>query len=91
MDSLEKEVLLADVKTMLMITGTFHDPAISLYIDEALDYMKGAGVAEEIAEKSTGVIAGIVNDLMTGESGKGEISPFLKQRVIQLTYRKAGE
>lgn len=90
MNEIVKEAILADVKNMLMITGTFHDSALTLYINEALEYMKGVGVVDEVAENATGVIAGIVNDLMTGEAGKGEISPYLKQRVIQLAYRKAG-
>ena len=85
------EQILTNVKAMLMITGNFHDNALHLYIEEALDYMEGAGVERAIAEKATGGIAGIVNDLMTGEAGKGEISPYNRQRVIQLAYRKAGE
>lgn len=82
------EQILNNVKSMLMITGNYHDTALNLYISEALDYMEGAGVAPEVAQKATGVIAGIVNDLMTGEAGKGEISPYNRQRVIQLSYRK---
>lgn len=87
MDSTTKDKLIADVKAMLMITGTFHDAALSLYVDEALGYMKDAGVAEDVAANAVGVVAGIVNDIMTGESGKGEISPYFKQRVVQLAYR----
>lgn len=83
-------LLLNNVKGLLLLTGKAHDNALNLYINEAVDYMESAGVDRSIAEASPGVVAGIVKDLMTGEAGKGEISPYWKQRVIQLSYKKAG-
>lgn len=81
------EQLLNNVKGLLLITGTFHDTALNLYINEALSFMEGAGVDRSVAMDSPGVVAGIVKDLMTGEAGKGEISPYWKQRVVQLSYK----
>ena len=83
------DLLLNNVKGLLMLTGNFHDNALNLYINEALSFMESAGVDRTIAEGAPGVVAGIVKDLMTGEAGKGEISPYWKQRVIQLSYARA--
>ena len=85
-----EDLLLKNVKGLLLLTGNAHDNALNLYINEALDFMESAGVDRSIAQANAGVVAGIVKDLMTGEAGKGDISPYWKQRVVQLSYKKAG-
>ena len=39
--------LLTKVKSALGVSGTYTDDAISVYIDEVVDYMRGAGVSPQ--------------------------------------------
>lgn len=81
------------VKSMLGITGTFHDETITAYIDEVRSYMINAGVEAETVDsaQAVGVIARGVSDLWDLGSGSAALSPYFKERVIQLAYKnKAG-
>lgn len=78
-------VTLADVKKALNITGTYQDDTLTIYMNEAMDFLKDAGVSE--ANITTGVVARGVADLWDYGSGSGQLSTYFKQRAIQLAYR----
>lgn len=86
-DHLEK------VKNMLGITGTFQDDTVQAYIEEVIEYMKGAGVNQAIIDssKATGVIARGVSDLWTYGQGTASLSPYFYQRCTQLSYVEIDE
>jgi hypothetical protein len=78
-------VTLADVKKALNITGTYQDDTLTIYMNEAMDFLKDAGVSE--ANITTGVVARGVADLWDYGSGSGQLSTYFKQRATQLAYR----
>jgi len=83
-----ENLLLDKVKTALGITGTFQDGTLTLYIDEVIAYLVGAGVHSAIAKSSAavGVIARGVSDLWNYGNSGGKLSQYFKERVIQLSY-----
>lgn len=78
-------VTLAMVKNALGITGTYQDDTLTVYMDEVMDYLKDAGVAE--ANITAGVVARGVSDLWDYGSGTGKLSTYFMQRAAQLAYR----
>lgn len=83
--------LLIRVKKGLGITGDYQDEVIELYIDEAKQYMASAGVPKSIIDSpvSIGTIIRGVSDLWDYGSGSTGLSPYFKERCIQL--RMQGE
>lgn len=79
------DLIFKKVKTLLGITGDYQDETIKAYMEEVIAYMVGAGVPEDVAETSAGVIARGVNDLYM--YGNGTFSQYFYERVIQLTYK----
>lgn len=79
-------VLLAKVKTALLIGGTYHDEMLKIYIDEVKYFLKSAGVADEIlqSEKIVGIVSRGVSDLWNYGAGSGTLSPYFMQRAAQL-------
>lgn len=79
---------LETVKAMMGITGTYQDTAVKGYVQEVIYYMKSAGVPEELAnsEMAVGVVTRGVSDLWDYGSGNTSLSPYFKERVIQLCY-----
>ena len=81
--------ILNKVKTTLFgtETGSFRDDLLRIYINEVKDFMKHAGVSNDVimSEKSVGVIALGVNDLWNYQAGGVKLSQYFIQRVIQLT------
>lgn len=77
---------LAKVKTALGITTDYMDDLLSIYIDEAKRYMLGAGVNPVVveSEKSIGCIIRGVADLWNYGKGDTTLSPYFRERVIQL-------
>lgn len=86
--------ILTVVKQMLFgsAAGTFRDDMLTAYINEVKDFMKNAGVKDNviISASSVGVIALGVSDLWNYQSGGVKLSEYFKQRVIQLS-RESGE
>ena len=82
------EMILSTCKKMLFgsDTGTFRDDLLNLYINEVIDFMKNAGVAENVirADSTVGVIALGVNDLWNYQAGGVKLSEYFKTRVVQL-------
>ncbi len=79
--------LLSAVKSALGVTGDFTDATISVYIDDVVDYMTGAGVSQAVIMKSAGVVARGVSDLWDNDGGNVKFSPYFHERVSQLVLR----
>ena len=82
--------LLIKVKKGLGITGNYQDDTLLIYINEVEDFMRGAGVSDAIinSNSSVGVITRGVSDLWDYGSGSTGLSPYFKERIVQL---RAGE
>lgn len=82
---------LAKVKTALGMNGSnYQDDTLSIYIDEVVDFMVGAGVQQAVAESdaAVGCIAVGVNDLWNYSSGGVRFSDYFKNRVVQLSLKR---
>lgn len=79
---------LKEVKDSLNIEGDYQNPAILVYIHEVKEYLSDAGVPDEKLESSAviGILSRGVSDLWNYGSGSGQLSPYFKERVIQLVY-----
>ena len=80
------ETILSQVKDALGVTGDYLDNTLQNYVDEVMDFIKGAGVSE--SNITIGVIARGVSDLWNYGAGEGKLSPYFMQRVSQLSYKK---
>ena len=89
MAQLTNEQLLAKVKKALGITGDYQDEVLAEYVQEALSFMKGAGVSPEVAssDEGSGCVARLVSDLWNYGSGTAKISEYAAQRVTQLALK----
>lgn len=81
-----KEELLKKVKASLSITGNFMDETLTEYIEEVVDFLRDAGVGEEVLQSDSiaGVVTRGVSDLW---NGSGELSSYFMQRATQLAYK----
>lgn len=88
---MDTKELLIRVKKGLGITGDYQDGTIELYIEEAKNYMASAGVPQSIIDSpvSIGTIIRGVSDLWDYGSGSTGLSPYFKERCVQL--RMQGE
>lgn len=79
--------VLKDVKNALGITGDYQDSTLNVYINDVKDYLKKAGVSDDVinSQASAGAIARGVADLWNYGSGDGKLSPYFYERVIQLS------
>lgn len=77
---------LAQVKSALGIVGDYQDSTLQVYMDEVVDFLKGAGVQE--AKITAGVVARGVSDLWNYGAGDGKLSPYFIQRATQLAYKR---
>lgn len=82
--------LLEKVKTQLNITGNYQDETLKGYIREVQEYLRDAGVKDEVINSpaSVGVIARGVSDIWNFGSGSVNLSSYFKERVIQLTFKE---
>lgn len=82
--------MLEKVKTALGITGEYQDATLQIYLDEVVEYLKDAGVSEDIlaSDVATGIIVRGVADLWNYGSGGTTLSPYFMQRAIQLAVRR---
>lgn len=80
------EELLQKVKIAIGETSDYQDELLKIYIDEVKQYMLDAGVSEEKvnSSKALGTIARGVMDLWDYGNGETTLSPYFKERVIQL-------
>lgn len=77
---------LAQVKSALGIVGEYQDSTLQVYMDEVVEFLKGAGVSE--AKITAGVVARGVSDLWNYGAGDGKLSPYFIQRATQLAYKR---
>lgn len=80
------EELLQKVKIAIGETSDYQDELLKIYIDEVKQYMLDSGVSEEkvSSSKALGTIARGVMDLWDYGNGETNLSPYFKERVIQL-------
>lgn len=79
--------ILTAVKTGLGLQGNdYFDDTLRIYITDVKDYLRIAGAKDAVinAESSAGVITCGVADLWNYGSGNAELSPYFKERAIQL-------
>lgn len=81
-------VTLEQVKAALGIVGDYQDNTLQVYFDEAVAFLKDAGVSE--ANITAGVVARGVSDLWNYGVGDGRLSPYFMQRAAQLSYNSKG-
>lgn len=87
------EQLLTAVKTALLISGTYHDGMLKIYIAEVKDFLKSAGVSAAVleSEKIVGIVSRGVSDLWNYGAGAGSLSPYFMQRAAQLAAETGAE
>lgn len=78
-------VTLEQVKNALGIVGNYQDDTLQIYFDEAVAFLKDAGVSD--ANITAGVVARGVSDLWNYGAGDGKLSPYFMQRAAQLSYK----
>lgn len=79
-------VTLSSVKEAIGLTGDYQDNTIQLWIDEAVGFLKDAGVAEK--NITTGIVARGVLDLWNYGAGDGKLSEYFVQRAAQLSMKR---
>lgn len=69
---------------------SYQKPTVEGYIEEVIEYMVASGVSKDVAlsRKAKGVVTRGVNDLWNYGSGEVNLSPYFKERVIQLSYEE---
>ena len=77
--------MLEDVKSALGIVGDYQDSTLTVYIDEVIDFLKGAGVPQ--SKITAGVVARGVSDLWNYGAGEGKLSSYFLQRASQIALR----
>lgn len=84
------DAILTKVKNALNITSEAQDETLKIYIDGVKEYMKSAGVSDDVLESdmSSGAIVAGVTDTWSYGSGELKLSPYTKERIIQLRYAK---
>lgn len=78
-------VTLEQVKAALGIVGEYQDATLQIYFNEAVAFLKDAGVSD--ANITAGVVARGVSDLWNYGAGDGKLSPYFMQRAAQLSYK----
>lgn len=84
--------LLSAVKESMNISGSYFDTTLQLYIDEVKEYMKRAGVSDDVlgSTLSVGCISRGVADLWNYGNGDTKLSEYFYQRADQLRYVRTG-
>jgi hypothetical protein len=77
--------MLTDVKFALGIEGDYQDNTLSEYIEEIIDFLTDAGVAERNIK--AGLVARGVSDLWNYGAGGGKLSEYFMQRATQLSFK----
>lgn len=86
--------ILTTVKTALGLQGNeYFNEILLVYIDEVKQYLMDGGCSQEIvnAKSSAGVIARGVADLWNYGSGNSALSPYFKERAIQLCVKAVAD
>lgn len=82
----EEEILKQVIKS-LGLTETYHKDIIKPYLQDVKFYLADAGIAPSVIKSSAsvGVFIRGVSDLWNYGSGGASLSPYFKERVIQLS------
>lgn len=86
--------ILTTVKTALGLQGNdYFNATLEIYIEEVKQYLISGGCSRAIVDdvSSAGVIARGVADLWNYGSGNAELSPYFKERAIQLCSKAVAE
>lgn len=80
--------ILTKVKNALGITSNAQDETLKVYIDGIKTFMKSAGVSDAVLKSdiSSGAIVAGVMDTWNYGSGEISLSPYTKERIIQLKF-----
>ena len=76
---------LEGVKKATGLTGEYQDGTIQIWFDEAVGFLKDAGVKDALI--TDGIVARGVLDLWNYGAGEGKLSEYFKQRAVQLAYK----
>ena len=76
---------LEGVKKATGLTGDFQDDTVQEWFDEAVGFLKDAGVKD--ANITDGIVARGVLDLWNYGAGEGKLSEYFRQRATQLAYK----
>lgn len=78
--------VLAQVKSVLGVSGTFHDAALNVLIADIKFYLEDAGCSDDAVngKAAIGCIIRGVADLWNIGSGTVNLSPYFKERAAQL-------
>lgn len=76
---------LEGVKNCLGITGDYQNDTLTPYMNDVVDFIQGAGVAD--AYITDALVARGVSDLWNYGSGEGRLSSYFIQRVTQLANK----
>lgn len=76
---------LEGVKNATGLTGDYQDGTIQIWFDEAVGFLKDAGVKD--TNITDGIVARGVLDLWNYGAGEGKLSEYFKQRAAQLAYK----
>ena len=79
--------ILTTVKAALGLQGNdYFDTTLQIYIEEVKQYLISGGCSQAVVDSasSAGVIARGVADLWNYGSGSAELSPYFRERAIQL-------
>ena len=79
--------ILEAVKNALGVTGEYQDATLKIYIGDVKEYMRSAGVKDDVLNSSAavGAICRGVSDIWN-YGANTEFSTYFKERVIQLVY-----
>lgn len=78
-------VTLTSVKEAIGVTGDYQDATLQRWVDEAVAFLKDAGVAEK--NITTGIVARGVLDLWNYGAGDGKLSDYFVRRAAQLSMK----
>lgn len=83
---LTEDQILTEVKNALGIKTNYQDETIKPFLKDVIFYLSNAGVSALVinSSASVGVIIRGVSDLWNYGSGGTTLSPYFKERVIQL-------
>lgn len=84
--------ILATVKDALGLTGNdYFNGTLKIYIEEVKEYLISSGCSQTVvnSQSSAGIIARGVADLWNYGSGTANLSPYFKERAIQLACKEA--
>lgn len=87
---LTEEQILTKVIKALGLTEAYHKEIIRVFFDDVKFYLFGAGIEANVIFSSASVGAFIrgVSDLWNYGTGGASLSPYFKERVIQLSITK---